>query len=329
MAGITGMGTTYDLPQLTGALFAKGRRPNAALRGAGGFLGGIQTISASEFPLTVEFDLEDPSQPAILEGADAPNAKERTLTQAKNIVQIFFEAVQLSYGAQSNRQTFAGLQIIPGGVMGALQDPADPAFQLGLRVQQIARDLNFTILNGVYQLPTSNATARKTRGLISAITTNYTAAGGARALTTTIVEAALKGMVSNGSMNLGDNLFAFCGINQFENLVDLYKTATVLPVSRTVVGVQVRTIITTWGELNVVWDPDVPSLTNDGEIFLLDLASLRVVGREIVDDGVRKGVLFTEPLAKQGASSKWQVYGEFGLNYGHESRHARIDDLND
>ncbi|WP_446677904.1 SU10 major capsid protein [Streptomyces hydrogenans] len=40
-----------------------------------------------------------------------------------------------------------------------------------------------------------------------------------------------------------------------------------------------------------------------------------------------KGMLFAEPLAKVGASEKWQLYGEVGLEYGPESYHGLITDL--
>jgi hypothetical protein len=40
-----------------------------------------------------------------------------------------------------------------------------------------------------------------------------------------------------------------------------------------------------------------------------------------------KGHFFVEPLAQSGASYKFQVYGEIGLEYGPEQFHAKITNL--
>lgn len=45
---------------------------------------------------------------------------------------------------------------------------------------------------------------------------------------------------------------------------------------------------------------------------------LRVPGR---------GFLFAEPLAKTGASDRFQIYGEVGLRYGNERSHGKITNL--
>ena len=39
-----------------------------------------------------------------------------------------------------------------------------------------------------------------------------------------------------------------------------------------------------------------------------------------------KGFLFLEDLAKTGASEKKQIYGEIGLEYGNERKHAKLVD---
>jgi hypothetical protein len=45
---------------------------------------------------------------------------------------------------------------------------------------------------------------------------------------------------------------------------------------------------------------------------------LRVPGR---------GFLVAEPLAKTGASDRFQIYGEVGLRYGNERSHGKITNL--
>ncbi len=276
---VRGMAATYDLPQHVGQLFSqKGARPNALLRAIGGISGVVRTIVSNEFSIAETFVRQTPAQPAILEGAD-PTAGEQQLTQDKNVIQIFQEATGLSYSAQSNESSFGGLQVIPGGGNGSIVDPASFAFQLGLLLDKVQNDLNFSMVQGAFQLPTDNTTARKMRGVGTAITTNVdenSAAG--RALTKAIFEGAIKTAIDAQNIALGSGLFAFATADQFENLIDLYDTSTDVtpPESRTVAGLMIRTILSKWGEVQLVYEPDVKDFggggSNQGSIMLLNLS---------------------------------------------------------
>jgi hypothetical protein len=46
-------------------------------------------------------------------------------------------------------------------------------------LQQMVRDINWSFINGVYQKPSDNTTARKTRGILAAITSNVVSVAGA------------------------------------------------------------------------------------------------------------------------------------------------------
>ena len=39
-----------------------------------------------------------------------------------------------------------------------------------------------------------------------------------------------------------------------------------------------------------------------------------------------KGNFFLEPLAKEGAGDKYQIFGQIGLDYGNELLHVRLLD---
>ena len=41
----------------------------------------------------------------------------------------------------------------------------------------------------------------------------------------------------------------------------------------------------------------------------------------------KKGHMFVEPLAQTGASTKYQIYGEIGLEYGNEIAHGKITNV--
>lgn len=312
--------TTYDLPNYIGELFQKQQRPNAFLRLIGGLTGQIRRVKATEFPMGVDYTLPAATQPSVLEGAD-PSDSTIDTAQSSNIVQIFQEAVKIAYSKLGESGTIDGVAIVPGEGAGALNVPGTMEWQTQRKIEVIARNANYSFLRGAYQKPSDNTTARKTRGVRTAVTTNlFDNAGTPRDLSKSIFEDALKDAMDNGMFSVGDEIFALADADQVQNLTDLYRSDTSLPESREVVGVAVRQITTQWAVVNVVWEPDLAA----GEILLTQPQVCRVVAMEIPG----KGLLFREPLAKTGAYELEQVYGELGIDYRHEVFHAVIDDLN-
>ena len=308
--------TSYDLPNYVGNLFLKSERPNAFLKLVGG-LQGIVNVSHWEFPMGNFYTLAAPSQPAILEGA-AATASQVALTQASNVVQIFQEQVDLTYSKQASRSLISGVTVAPGGAAGPLQVPGTLEWQIARKMEKIQQDSNYTLLRGAYQKPADNTTARKTRGVRTAVSTNVSAAGSVP-LTKTIFESALATFVGNGMFNAGDRIVAMAGAAQFSALIGVYESATVIPQSREEAGVMIRTIHNKWATVDVVYEPDVAS----GEIFLTRPEKCRVIGMPIPG----KGLFFVEPMAKVGSSDQAQVYGEIGVDYTNEIFHGAITGL--
>jgi hypothetical protein len=310
-----------DLPQYLGELFLKAERPNALLRLVGGLTGQIRTVSDTVFAMGVDYSLTNGSQPAILEGA-TPTSAQVSTTQSSNVVQIFQEAVELTYSRQGASASIDGVATIPGAPAGGAQlnRPGQLPWQIARAIEQISYDANYTMLRGAYVLPSDNLSARKSRGVRTAVSTNeFANSGTPRALTKTIFENALRDSMENGMFMMGDEVSCFGDKTQTEALINLYESATQLPISREVVGVSVRTIITKWATVNVVYEPDMAA----GELFLGRPELYRVVNMPIPG----KGSLFAEPLSKAGSTDKQQVYGEFGLDYVNEIFGAVIDDL--
>lgn len=91
-----------------------------------------------------------------------------TRSQLTNVTQIFQKSVAISYGKQSNMGTLQGIN-----VAGQQANPMDElAFQVSRRMAKIAQDIEYTFINGKYAKATTDAEANKTRGLLTAITTN-------------------------------------------------------------------------------------------------------------------------------------------------------------
>ncbi|GLW91784.1 SU10 major capsid protein [Actinokineospora globicatena] len=171
MSLITGMGTTFNLPNYVGELFGLTPEETPLLSAIGGLTGGGMTTAVEMEWQT--YDLRDPGQRTKVEGATAPTAEERTRDRVRNVVQIHQEKVSVSYTKQAAKGQIATPSADPyRGVPGTNPVQSELDWQVAQAVKGIALDVNWSFWNGQYSNPTTNATARKTRGLLQAITTN-------------------------------------------------------------------------------------------------------------------------------------------------------------
>jgi uncharacterized protein DUF5309 len=166
MPNFTGMATTFDIPNYGGELFLVTPTDTPLLRAMGGLNqnGADLLVNSTTFEWQTE-DLAAAAQPGILEGANAV-FNERTRSNFNNVVQIFQYGVQVSYTKLAANQQLAAISAENNPVQNELDH------QIQLKLTTAARDINYTFLNGVYAKPSDNVTPRKTRGLISAVTTN-------------------------------------------------------------------------------------------------------------------------------------------------------------
>jgi hypothetical protein len=318
MAVITAQLTTFDTNNYVGELFRVGKRPVSFLKLMGGIAGGVKVIRSARFPLAVTLDLANtPGQPAVLEGADAPTVREVTTAQTDNLVQIFHEAVELSYSVQAQQDEIDGIAVIPGSQGGLITDPTDPAFQIVMALEKIQDDMNYSFLRGTYQNPGDNSTARKTRGITNADNIGTVTDSGVT-LAFKHVEQALREMVDAGAHDMGVNLMVFADATRIQELVDdLEDTLGKEPESRTVVGFEIAMALSFWGRFGLVYEKDMVA----DNALVADMSLVAPVARMIP----KRGLLFSEPLAKTGSADKEQIYGEWGVAYGYGDRHVLID----
>lgn len=172
MSGLTGMGTTFNLPNYHGELYALTPTDTPLLSASGGLTGGLRTdTTAFEWST---YDLRDASSRARLEGADAPTAEARVRGVVENVCQIFQEAVTTSYTKQATSGQYATVQAAPFNSNSGEPNPVnnEHAWQIMQTLKEIARDVNYVFWNGTKVKPTSNSTARATQGLLGAMTSN-------------------------------------------------------------------------------------------------------------------------------------------------------------
>lgn len=313
MPNFSGMGTTYDLPNYGGELFLVTPTDTPLLTAMGGLQanGADLVINSTEWTWQTE-DLGSPAQPAVLEGANA-SFSERTRANFSNVVQIFQYGVQVSYTKLAANNQLAAISPSANPVTNELDH------QIQLKLKQAARDINYTFINGAYAKPADNTTARKTRGLLAAISTQVVL-GGTAALTKTMIDTLLDGIFQTRGIHGELEPTLLVNSAQKRALSKLYITdANFQEQTRNVGGVNLQTIETDFGRINILMDRAVPTSTVVfAHIGMLKPKFLLVPG---------KGFLFVEELSKSGAAESYQLYGEVGLEYGDEAMHGKITGL--
>lgn len=172
MSTVSGIGTTFNLPNYHGELMQISPTDTPLLSLAGGIGGGRQTASTA-FEWQTE-DLRDPEIRARLEGADAPTAESRARSNVENVVQIFHESVTTSYTKQATTGQYTTPSSAPYFSADGEPNPVgnEHAHQVANALKTIARDVNFTFWHGVKNKPEDNSTARQTAGILSVVTSN-------------------------------------------------------------------------------------------------------------------------------------------------------------
>lgn len=320
MAGIVGLGTSFNLPNYVGELFSTSPEDTPFLSSIGGLTGG-RAVPSTTFTWS-SYDLRAPSDTRQrLEGADAPTAEERVRVEGNNVLEIHQEQVSVSYTKQAATGQFAAAAAWPAWnshpqVNGPNAVTDELNWQLAQSFKQVARDVEKSFLTGTYLLPPDNGMARRTRGLLQAISTNATDAAGA-ALTEDLVLDLLQTVWDNGGIMESETRTLICGSYVKRQLSTIFITnKNYREETRNVGGVSLQTFETDFGRVNIMLDRWMPA----EQLTVVSLEECTPVFLEIPG----KGHFFAEPLSKTGASEKVQLYGEIGLDYGNELKHGKL-----
>lgn len=317
MANVSAAANTFNLPNYVGELFLVGGNQTPFLTMIGGLSNGGRAVAGWEYPVSVEEALNTAAQPDITETASltAPTPTTYVPTQTTNVCQIFQRQVSVSYARMSDNATLSGLSLLGTN---PITDPVE--HQKMRNLEQIAVDVEYTMLNGTYQKAAAAVSggaaekSNKMRGIITAITTNVVAAGGA--LTKAHINTLVASMADHGAPFKNAVLFGNSTVKQA--ITGLFGTTPLgaVPLSRNVGGLNIETIVTDFGEIGVVYDRYVPA----GTLLIADLAFVTPVSLAVPG----KGHMFYEPLSKTGAGESGQYYGQIGLAYGPEVYHGKI-----
>ena len=313
---VTGLGTSWNLPNYAGELFSADATQTPLLSMTGGLSGGRQTDNF-EFPTAVLYDYPAANQPAISErdSVTAPEPQMASREQETNVVQIHQEVIDLSYVALSNLHRMSGLNT--AGQKPAYED--EKLFQLQHKLIKVARDVEHSFINGNFQKAGSADQANRTRGLLE-LTRSYVHLDAAEMpLSLDILRQLYREMAGAGAYF--NNMVMFLPAAQKQKLTEVYanQMGACLPECRNVGGVNITQVETDFFNMGVVWNRFVPADT----VLIVDVAHVAPVFQVVPG----KGVFFTEELAKTGASEKIQLFGQIGLAHGASFLHGSISRL--
>lgn len=302
-----------NTPNFSGMLFNKGntKTPFSTMIGAH-----RKFTNHTEFVTGQEYETAEGSQPDISEAESltAPDASVLKRDQKTNVTQIFQESVGISYGKMSNMGTLSGIN-----VAGQQANPvSEEDFQIAAKMAKIGQDIEYTFLNGKYQKSTSDNVPNKSRGLLNAIESNIVDAAG-KMLSFMLLCEAMKCIDDSN----GDTTNLVVGLDSTGRLQLNADAAanglTIVSAGRDINGIAVDQVLTPLGTVYLKTLKYLPT----GTVALFDPSIMAPV-EQIVP---KKGNFFLEELAKVGAGTKKQIFGQIGLDHGPEWYSAKITNL--
>lgn len=302
-----------NTPNFSGMLFNKGntKTPFSTMIGAH-----RKFTNHTEFITGQEYETAEGSQPNISEAESltAPDASVLKREQKTNVTQIFQESVGISYGKMSNMGTLSGIN-----VAGQQANPvSEEDFQIAAKMAKIGQDIEYTFLNGKYQKSTGDNVPNKSRGLLNAIKSNIVDADG-KMLSFMLLCEAMKCIDDSN----GDTTNLVVGLDSTGRLQLNADAAanglTIVSAGRDINGIAVDQVLTPLGTVYLKTLKYLPT----GTVALFDPSIMAPV-EQIVP---KKGNFFLEELAKVGAGTKKQIFGQIGLDHGPEWYSAKITNL--
>ena len=317
-----GDATSYDLPNYFGELYSLMPQEVPFLSMIGGLNGGRE-VSSRDFTWEVQDGEAASATAQKLENQD-PTGNLVTRQAVSNVVEIHQEAVEFGYTAQAVTGQLGPLapNATTGVALDGSQSIMDPmANQINLKIGKVKRDLEMSFLNGTINVPTTNAAARRTQGIIAATTShavNYTT-GSYTTIRDALNDLLLDMAAPSDEANTAPFRQPFIMVIPAQKITlsnEYSNSGALAPRDRSVGGVNIDTLVTDFGTFGVAMNRYVPA----GTLLVVDVSVCRPVHLSIPG----KGSFFVEPLAKTGATDKAQLYGEIGLEYGPETFHGKI-----
>lgn len=310
----TGTVQSFLVPNYSGLLYNKASTDTPFLNSISGK---VKYTNSVEFVCGQYYTSEEGVIPNISETASltAPTATYVTRNQMSNVTQIFHESVSISYAKQSNMATLSGVNI--AGQVANPQNELD--FQTAAKMSKIKRSIEKAFIQGTYNKAASDSQVNKTRGMLAAITTNVVAAGGVA------LDLWLVNDVVTSIQNAGGDISNLTMLLNTANLNQLHGNAVEMGMEvgqpyMNAFGIMVRDLLLPVG---TILRFGLGAFIPDGTALVYNPAVCGPVEQPVPG----KGNFFREELAKTGAGTTYQIFGQIGLDHGPEWYHGKITGL--
>lgn len=330
MANASSIATSFNTPQYVGQLITQGSPETSFLRRIGG-LGGARSKVAKgwTFALNSHNALDASVQKTITETdlQTAPTPRVYDRGQDTQVCQVFHYGVGSTWPAESDLTTLSGIP-----VTGQPEDLNDPfVSNMNMTIQQAAQDIEYHMLNGLYQLGSNVTTAYQMRGMFSR-TVQGGGAGvtlgsndgncGGDALAVADVDALLLTMKETTYVPTSN--LTICGrYSCLKKLADLYGVAVMADPMNNVgtISGQLQYIVTQAGKFELMEVPQMPALT----LGFVDFSKISPVFLPVPEKNGRPGgYFFYSDVAMTGAADKGQLYGQISIDIGAEEYHGQL-----
>jgi len=316
MVNVSGMAESDNTPNYLGPFYVLGANQTPFISRIG-FPNGYRQVAGFNFPLLEYASLETAAQTVVSEDtsiAGAPEAVSYVKAQAYNVIQTMHRSVKVSYARIADRLALSGLAYATDFDF----KKAELDFQTEMALMQLAVDMEFSVFQGQYVARTNSAAAAKTRGLVGSgsnggIQTNLINASTAP-LTTTLIDGLVKKMADAGAPFRDPVMWVNSW--QKQKISQLYGWSPVAAPGSGLGGTAVEVIETDFARIPVMFAPKMLA----SAVVIAEMSEMKLAGLPVGS----KGAIFLEPLAKDGASEKYQLYAQLGLDYGNEQHSGAI-----
>ena len=311
----TTTGTVWSLPNYLGELYTADIEKTPILSMIGGLAEGtFDLVDNFEFIQGQTYEHETVAQNVRTEteSLTAPTAIGYVRDQQKDTIELKHRRMTISYKKMSVTGRISG--VTGNGKMStAITNELD--FQIATHLKGLAREEEYSIIQGTYQSATDAGTAAQQRGLNEqASDASNTVAAGSVDLSEDLIKELIRTMYANGAPFVTPVFIV--NIFQKQKLSEIYGLQ---PRDYNIGGINIQSVETDIGRVGVILN----SFQSTSIVTLADMSVIRPVGLPVPN----KGVLFSEPLSKTGASEDWQLYGQIGFDKGPNWFHGTITGL--
>jgi len=334
-AGGTAEWGTWNLPNFVGELFKTSPLETPLLSMIGGMSGGRAKSSVRFYWQTTKHRAPAlqgvPPDRGFIEGADA-TFQVQDRTEVVNVVEIFQYGVELSYSKQAATGMLGaaglggGIVINSNQILGNQPVQNEMAWQLQIKLEQAALDIEIALLNGTLAYA-ADGTTRATQGIVGAVSSFTTLDAqllvdfpGASAFVDgkLAVNSLAARMWEHGAPLRNVVFFQNSAIKQSVSAT-FQENGNIAPRSYNIFGVNATEIETDFGRFPMVLNRHLAV----DELLAVELDVTAPCFMPIPG----KGHFFLEPLSKSGSYDRQQLYGEIGLEYGPPGWHGLVNNM--